>query len=187
MKKVILIFTAALVSVGCMQPLSPQHSTQLIRTEIRKTIGKPTGEITREDYRKITELSVKYSLPPGSPLFSTTYGITDLSLLGEAKNLEKLVLRRNCINDLSPLSGLNELRELSLSDNRITDLSALKGLTKLEHLTLNKNKFYNIEPLKDLNGLRKLDLSNNWLSALSALEQLTKLESLTLNNCNWLS
>ena len=64
-------------------------------------------------------------------------GITDISLIGELKDLEVLILADNRIADLSPLGNLTNLVYLELFLNKeADDFSFLEKLTKLKDLNL---------------------------------------------------
>ena len=70
-------------------------------------------------------------------------GITSLTGLEYALNLERLWIRWNRISDLSPLAGLTNLRFLDGHGNDvISDISPLAGLTNLETLILRYNSHY---------------------------------------------
>ena len=64
-------------------------------------------------------------------------GITDVTLIGELKDLQVLILADNKLTDLSPLGNLTELvyLELFLNDG-VEDFSFLNRLTKIKDLNL---------------------------------------------------
>jgi len=131
-------------------------------------------------------------------LLADRKGITNLTGLEYAENLEELWIRWNRISDLSPLSGLTNLRYLDahanqvisdisplsgltnlemliIRDNCISNISALSGLTNLQHLYLEWNDISDISPLSGLASLHGVSLQYNKISDVSALSSLTSL------------
>ncbi len=117
--------------------------------------------------------------------------ISDISPLGNLKNLTFLNLQHTGAKDISALSKLTNLTQLSISQTEVKDVSALENLTKLEILYLNElenldettiklpntinslycnaNKLTNVNFLKELNLLSTLDISNNALTDISPI------------------
>ncbi len=113
--------------------------------------------------------------------FTRIYGgLTDLTGLEYATNLQMLSLGLNQISDLSPLSGLANLQMLHLSDNEVRDLSPLSGLMNLRDLDFHNNRVSDLSPLAGLTKLQWLVLYNNQVSDLSPLLGLTDLRMLEL-------
>ena len=107
-------------------------------------------------------------------------GISDLTGLETALNLQTLYLYNNQISHISALSGLTSLETLALHNNQISDISALAGLTGLIQLSLGHNQISDISILSGLTGLQNLTINNNQivdLSSLSTLQALTILEA----------
>jgi len=104
--------------------------------------------------------------------------ISDISPLSGLDNLQKLSLGRNQIHDLSPLSDLNRLHHLDLHGNQLSDISVISGLTNLETLLLRWNRINDISALSGLTNLTYLTLHNNQISDISALSGLTNLTTL---------
>ena len=141
-----------------------------LAARIRSALGLSTdAPITKAAMLKLTKLDVQRS------------GISDLTGLECATNLQELYLYNNPISDLSPLQGLTKLTELDLASIQISDLSSLKGLTNLEMLLLYDNQISDLSPLKGLTKLRVLYLLNNQISDVSALAGLTNLRKLLLS------
>jgi hypothetical protein len=136
-------------------------------------------------------------------LYAPWRGITDLTGLEYALNLQTLVLREDRVHDISPLAGLTNLETLNLSVNEISDISPLAGLTNLRTLDIHENRavsdisvlagftklevavlrhlyISNLAPLAGLNHLRELDLYENRISDLAPLAGLTSLQLLDL-------
>ena len=106
------------------EPLTAEGSAKAIDEAIRQSVNKPTGILTKKDFRKIKTLDI------GSKQ------ITDLTSLSGLTGLEKLYLENNLITDLKPLAGLKKLKYLGLSNNQITSLSQLGQMKDLEQLLL---------------------------------------------------
>ncbi|HQD76934.1 MAG TPA: leucine-rich repeat domain-containing protein [Bacillota bacterium] len=137
---------------------------------VRNELNKPTGDITDVDMAGL------------EMLFATQSGITDLTGLEYAVNLQTLYLYGNQISDISALASLTELRYLYLYNNEFSDISVLAGLTNLRDLYLNGNQISDITALAGLTDLQVLDLSYNEISDISALDDLTVLQILHLEH-----
>ena len=183
-----------------------------LRKLINKNIDTSRADdekITRKEIESLKEISMRDI--KGNPIlkakslkdtsefkFIQSYGITNLSGLENAVNLEKLDLGENEISDLSPIAKLNKLLKLSLIRNRISDLTPISELTNLEYLDLYANKIENISPLAKLINLKHLDLHNNnnqtgdpvhptvsgGINDISAVRNMSKLELLSLGSNN---
>ncbi|MCL0101336.1 leucine-rich repeat domain-containing protein [Peptococcaceae bacterium] len=73
-----------------------------LEAAVRDALGKPTGDITKKDMAKLTNLE------------AYRRGITNLSGLEYAVNLTSLDLSENQITDITPLAGLTNLTWLEL-------------------------------------------------------------------------
>jgi len=183
-----------------------------LRKLINKNIDTSRADdekITRKEIESLKEISMrdikdnpilKAKSLKDTPEFKfiQSYGITNLSGLENAVNLEKLDLGENEISDLSPIAKLNKLLKLSLIRNRISDLTPISELTNLEYLDLYANKIEDISPLAKLTNLRHLDLHNNnnqtgdpvhptvsgGINDISAVRNMSKLELLSLGSNN---
>ncbi len=108
-------------------------------------------------------------------------GITNLTGLEYALNLERLWIRWNHVSDLSPLAGLTNLRFLDGHGNDvISDVSPLAGLTRLETLILRYNRITSISALSTLTNLVHLHLEWNDITGVSGLSELQSLEEVSL-------
>ncbi len=116
-------------------------------------------------------------------------GITDLTGLEYALNLQSLNVRGNSVTDISPLAGLVQLQTLIVNNNRITDLSPVAGLVQLEHLDAHENRLSDASAVAGLTALTYLNLHDNQISDISALSGLTRLTGLVicLNNISDIS
>ena len=108
-------------------------------------------------------------------------GITDLTGMEYAYNLNYLFLRNNNISDVSPLTGMTKLKTLILDDNNISDVSPLTGMTKLKTLYLINNNISDISSLAGMTQLDTLALEDNNISDVSPLAGTTQLEILGLS------
>ncbi|MCL0107947.1 leucine-rich repeat domain-containing protein [Peptococcaceae bacterium] len=138
---------------GVVEPVDPYVETFLLDTNleaaIRDALGKPTGNITKEDMAKLTNLE------------ANRRRIIDLSGLEYAVNLTSLNLHGNQITDITPLAGLTNLTRLYLGGNQITDITPLAELTNLTRLNLSYNQITDITPLAGLTNLTNLNLLLN--------------------------
>jgi len=109
--------------------------------------------------------------------------LSNLFFIAELRDLIKLSIQYNTIEEVDSLKELKNLKYLDLTFNSLGDLQGLENLTTLEELKLADNRIESedLEVLKDLKRLKKLDLSNNQIYKLNALENLTQLEELHLN------
>ena len=115
-------------------------------------------------------------------LDASSQGITDLTGLESAVNLESLFLDSNSIVDISPLASLTTLRFLSFENNDISDVSPLRGLVNLEGLHLDDNNVSDLTPFAGLVKLTGLFLRNNDVSDVSPLVDLVNIDFLSLEN-----
>ncbi len=109
-------------------------------------------------------------------------GISDLTGLEFALNIEELYVGNNSISDISPLSGLSELRLLELPYNDVNDVSPLADLTKLKNLKMRNNKISDILMLDKLVNIRLFWISANKIEDISVLSNYPYLDNLMINN-----
>lgn len=107
----------------------------------------------------------------------TYHKLTDLSPLAGLGNLDTVMLKGNYISDISPLSGLYNLRTLDLEQNQVTDISALASLTNLESLGLHRNFVSDVSPLANLTHLTWVDLRALPLNAQAYSTYLSQIEA----------
>jgi hypothetical protein len=110
-------------------------------------------------------------------------GISDLSPLAGLTNLQDLAVLHSSVSDTSPVSGLINLQNLSLLDCPISDVSPLSGLINLELLTLVSCPASDISALSGLINLQGLGLVECSVSDLSPLSGLTNLRTLGIAYC----
>lgn len=109
--------------------------------------------------------------------------LSNLFFISELRNLIKLSIQYNTVEEVDSLKELKNLKYLDLTFNSLGDLQGLENLTTLEELKLADNRIESedLEVLKGLKSLKTLDLSNNQIYNPNALENLTQLEELHLN------
>ena len=111
-------------------------------------------------------------------------GITNLTGLEYALNLDYLSVGDNQIRDIHPLAGLINLTGLGLFNNEVQDIAPLTNLTNLTYLDLGGNAIKTIEPLAGLIRLEGLALWGNEVQDIVPLTNLTGLTRLYLENNN---
>ena len=106
-------------------------------------------------------------------LRATDIGITDLTGLEYAINLDTLDLGNNGIRDVRPLAGLIALSHLSLWNNQVEDITPLANLTNLVSLNLSHNNVADVSILANLTNLQSLAMRFNLATDFSPLQNLT--------------
>ena len=106
-------------------------------------------------------------------LRATDIGITDLTGLEYAINLDTLDLGNNGIRDVRPLAGLIALSHLSLWNNQVEDITPLANLTNLVSLNLSYNNVADVSILANLTNLQSLAMQFNLATDFSPLQNLT--------------
>ena len=141
-----------------------------LREAIRETLQLPAGQlITQQQMLRLENLNVEQA------------GITDLTGLKYATNLESLHAWFNPISDLTPLANLTNLIYLDLTECQIVDITPLANLIRLQSLHISSNQIVDIEPLANLTQLQEISLQRNQIQDISSLNNLIQLEALWLN------
>lgn len=96
------------------------------------------------------------------------------------KNLKKLELLDNQLDNIQPLSNFPNLEILELGNNQLTDITPLNNLIHLTSLGLSNNQIECIEPLKNLYQLKQLFIFSNQVKKIDGLSNLINLENLAL-------
>ncbi len=142
-----------------------------LREAINEALGKALdARITVEEMETLTRLDAH------------NRGISDLTGLETAINLDSLELNHNLISDISPLAGLLRLHHIELHDNTIADISPLKGLINLGGLHISNNLISDISPVEGLANLRGVNLGHNVVEDWSPLAGLVKLEWINMSH-----
>ncbi len=101
--------TVSLVACGSSQkpPTTTEEESAFpdvnLEAAVRQAIGKPTGQILPSDLEALDILP------------AANGAISDLSGLEQCRNLNRLILSDNIIDNISPLASLASLTELRLS------------------------------------------------------------------------
>ena len=122
-----------------------------IEKAIRYELWSHTGELTKADLEKVTQLTF-----PESKL-------TDVKDLEKLTQLKELALSDNQLTNanVKVLENLTQLEELDLSDNQLTDVKGLENLTQLKDLDLSKNQLTSVKGLEKFTQLKCLWLTGN--------------------------
>ena len=162
-----------LLSIALCLPLFAQQVNipdPNLHGAIRDALNLPDdAPITQVAMQRLTKLE---------PRFRGIQGITNLSGLEFATNLEHLDLAMAPISDLAPLANLAQLRTLWIWGCEISDITPLANLTGLTNLDLSYNRIADINPLANLTSLVYLLLRGNRIVDVSPLVHLTNLELL---------
>ena len=138
-----------------------------LRTVIEGLLGKAPGAlITAADMARLTRIEADDA------------GISNLTGLEAATQLERIEFRRNAISDLSPLRGLTQLNNIKLRGNKITDVAPLAGLINVDWLGLEENEIRDLSPLKSLIKLNGIGITDNPIADVSPLASLISLEGI---------
>lgn len=97
----------------------------------------------------------------GAPV--VTGQVSDLSLITNMVQIQKLSLICQPLNDLTGLNGLVLLNELNLSGSSINDISQLKDLPSLEVLNLEYTEVNDLSSLEALPNLKTVTVSRDML------------------------
>ena len=153
-RRLSLLMIAGIMLLGCLGepeviPLSAEESADVIETAIRGQVGKPEGELTKEDLEKVTALYIKRRR------------LSNITGLERLRKLQVLGLNDNSLTDVSTLAGLTDLEILYLHNNKLTDVNALAGLKRLRQVYLYGNSLTDVSGLAALTQLETLYLHNN--------------------------
>tara|TARA_Y100001954_G_scaffold127093_1_gene136270 strand:- start:2405 stop:2968 length:564 start_codon:yes stop_codon:yes gene_type:complete len=114
-------------------PQQPKTTSEKLITEpivekaIREKLKKPTGELTKADYEKVTRLVLNGE------------GLTSLKGLEKLTQLKTLYLIGNQLTSVKELEKLTQLTWLNLNGNKLTDVKGLENLDQLKDLDLYNN------------------------------------------------
>ncbi|KAH6814735.1 Leucine-rich repeat family protein [Perilla frutescens var. frutescens] len=111
----------------------------------------------------------------------THKALSDVSCLGEFKNLERLDLGFNNLTSLEGLKSCRNLKWLSVIQNKLQSLKGIDGLSRLTVLNAGKNKIKSMDELKSLSSLRALILNDNEIISVCKLDQMKELNTLVLS------
>ncbi|GAB9464796.1 hypothetical protein Gpo141_00002222 [Globisporangium polare] len=163
--------------LGVRHPEVAVISDELIRkvacTDVDPTNTNAINESDQTvDFIKLQTLSLS---------FQNVFKMENLETL---RNLVKLQLDNNVIQEIEGIGHLVHLEWLDLSFNNITAIKGLETLVKLTDLSLYNNCIGKLENLDSLKKLQVLSVGNNSLSTTDGLLYLKCLDSLrVLNLC----
>ena len=153
---ILLLLLLLLLVVGCgeksVEIADPSVEEAIpVEEAIRKELKKPTGELTRADFEKVTRLDLRRK-----------GGLNDVKLLERLTQLEELFLSVNWLTDVKGLEKLTQLKTLDLSRNNLTDLKGLEKFTQLTFLKLSDNPALTPAQIDQLQkALPKCEISSN--------------------------
>lgn len=116
-----------------------------------------------------------------SSLKLTYKALSDVSCLGDFKNLERLDLSFNSLTSLEGLKACVQLKWLAVVQNKLESLRGIEGLSKLTVLNAGKNKLKSMDGVGSLLSLRALILNDNEIISICKLNQMTDLNTLVLS------
>jgi len=122
MKQTLLICAVVMgqsVLAADKKPLTKEESAKVIEAAIRKAAKKPTGELTKADYEKLTFLSLG-----GNQLTELPKGLEKLT------QLTSLALQNNQLTDVKGLEKLTQLKYLILAFNPALTKAQIDQLQK---------------------------------------------------------
>ena len=109
------------------KPLTKEESAKVIEAAIRKSLKKPTGELTKADLEKVREL------------YLVDDQLTDVKGLEKLTQLKCLYLNKNKLTDVKGLEKFTQLKFLILDGNpaltkaQIDELKKALPDCKIEH------------------------------------------------------
>ena len=131
-----------------------------IEAVIRIVLKKPTGELTKADLEKVTNLSLDDK---------------ELTSVKALKKLTKLTVLNLGRNKLTDVTGLKKLTQLKLYSNKLTEIpTGLENLNQLTGLSLNNNQLTNVKGLEKLAKLTGLNLHTNPELTKAQIDELQK-------------
>ena len=141
-----------------------------LRTAIAEVLGKPPdAPITVEEMATLEHLH------------AWDMGISALTGLEFATNLDTLLIGSNLMPDLSPIAGLTQLSQLRIPGCKISDISPLTELKNLYALEIYDNEISDISPLAGMTNLGWLSMYNNPVSDISPLANLKNLRGMRVS------
>ena len=172
----------------------------LIETAVRWELGKPEGELTKDDLAGVTRIGlfgrqlygredqfwflgehvyVREEAMREAGLWAENGGIESLEDLNQLPNLAEVYLYNQNITDVRALSGMN-LTHLGIGYNPIVDVSPLRGMTKLKYLNICCVKTGDLSSIGALKNLETLAIAGMPVKSLGALAELSSLKEINL-------
>lgn len=116
--------------------------------------------------------------------------LSNINIIKNLPDLERLSLVGDSFSDFSPLYGLNKLIYLDISDSNIKDLSFLEEFDTLKYVYILKNDdLLSVAPLKNHTGITHLDIdaSLDGIEVISGFKELEELELSRPHSLQYLS
>ncbi|GAA3591958.1 hypothetical protein GCM10022198_14890 [Klugiella xanthotipulae] len=136
----------------------------VLRAAVLQKVGAST--LTRGAIRQLRSLYV------------TDAGITDLTGLEYATNLDLVDLSKNAITTIEPLRGLANIRQLNVSSTKISDIAPVATMPILDYLQLNWTSVSDLGPVRDHPLIWRIELAGTKVSSLEPVTNLTALTAL---------
>ena len=127
MKQILLILAVVMSQSVLAADKKPLIADPIVEKAVRKSLKKPTGELTKADLANVRKLYLA-----GTKI--TDVGLTEV---GKLQNLTGLALSDTQITDagLKEVAKLQQLKGLYLTGTQITD-AGLKEVAKMKQLEL---------------------------------------------------
>jgi hypothetical protein len=173
----------AALDLDAQQPLTCGRAAQLQELIVGSSIERVVygGTLRPQPEKPFESLDGIQNLIGLTTLHLINRLITDLTPVGELRNLRNLNLHTNWFSDLEPLSELTALEELIVSENPISDISPLAGLTSLRRLQVHGLYPYQLQHYLNFNDGRDPDVVFNGITDISALAGLKEMRLLRIH------
>jgi len=129
--------------------------------------------------------------PTPTDMLNLTYldasnrGISDLTGIEWAVNLQDIRMGKNSITDISPIDGLTNLQIIYCNDNSVNDINPVSNLTNLKTINFDRNdNISDISYLGNLSSLNHVSFQTNNITDMSVVSGLTDLTYLALSGNN---
>ena len=131
-----------------------------LRAAVETELGKNAGDTITEAEMRADTFTF---------FFGDDKGISDLTGLEYATNLEIIFLQGNSISDITPVSTLTRLTNLYLTNNEISDISPLSNISAIHTLLLGYNEITSLEDLPNLGSAEVLQFQYNQVTSIKPL------------------
>lgn len=158
--------------VVCPKPPKVQFTDPVLEAEVRRKAGKPEGELTPADLKKVRSVDLTRG---GKPVDSL-----DPCVFPLLTNLHQLYLGGGELSDLSPIGGLTQLEGLRASMNKVAVITPLAGMLQMDRLDLGRTQVRDLTPIKRMTKLTELMLDDTPVDDLSPIAGLSNLERLSI-------
>ena len=193
LKRLTYLFLPVLLLSGCSDdPVSditpepePEPEVELVEIPDEKLLAQIRLALEIEDDVDITEELmldlVELNINASDDFSGDVSGISDLTGLEYALNLEFLRLSYTEVTDLSPISGLEKIEYLRFNNTAITDISPISNFTNLTYFNANTvTGLTDISPLAGNDNLqevilRRVPFGNAGMSTLRELTSLYRI------------